>query len=112
MWRLGFRYRVDAARLPGRPDVVFSRARVLVFVDGDFWHGRHLATRIRKLAAGHNAQYWVEKIRANVERDRRQNAQLRALGWVVLRFWESDIKQEAARIVTNVAAIVDRRTAR
>src|SRR4051812_5651487 len=50
------------ASLPGQPDLVFARQRLVVFCDGDFWHGRGLARRLERLSAGHNAGYWVEKI--------------------------------------------------
>jgi DNA mismatch endonuclease Vsr len=66
LWALGLRYRVDVGDLPGRPDIVFRRARVAVFCDGDYWHGRDLEARLKKLARGHNPAYWVAKIRANV----------------------------------------------
>lgn len=91
LYRLGLRYRVAPTDLPGRPDIVFRRQRVAVFCDGDFWHGRDLEIRLAKLAVGHNAPYWVAKIRGNVERDRKHNAALELAGWAVLRFWETDI---------------------
>lgn len=59
IWTLGLRYRVDVATLVGRPDLVFPRERVVVFCDGDFWHGRDLLARIAKLRKGSNAPYWV-----------------------------------------------------
>src|SRR5262245_27046521 len=71
LWRRGLRYRVDVATLPGRPDIVFVGRRLVVFCDGDFWHGRDLRRRLRRLASGHNPRYWVEKIRGNVRRDRK-----------------------------------------
>src|SRR5438552_1744468 len=71
LWRMGLRYRTNVVELPGRPDIVFPGARVAVFCDGDFWHGRALRRRLRKLARGHNAPYWAAKIRSNVLRDRR-----------------------------------------
>jgi DNA mismatch endonuclease, patch repair protein len=86
--------------------VVFVGPRVVVFCDGDFWHGRDLAVRIKKLEAGHNAPYWVAKIRTNVERDGRQTSLLEGAGWLVLRFWESDIRRDAAVIAARVAAVV------
>lgn len=95
LWRLGARYRVDVANLPGRPDVVFFREKLVVFCDGDFWHGRDLQTRLERLASGHNAPYWLAKIRTNVERDCRHDAALRADGWHVLRLWETDILKDA-----------------
>ena len=83
--------------------MVFLGARVVVFCDGDFWHGRDLNARLAKLAAGHNASYWVAKIRANVERDRRHDAALTADGWKVLRFWERDIVADPDRCAVEVA---------
>lgn len=101
---LGLRYRLGSARLPGRPDLVFATKRVVVFCDGDFWHGRNLEQRLQRLRAGHNAPYWVAKIRANAERDRRNNAELAAKGWTVLRFWESDITRDPEAIAKQVAS--------
>ncbi len=88
--------------LPGRPDVVFTRQKVAVFVDGDFWHGHDLSARLAKLASGHNAPYWVAKITANVERDQRVSETLRSRGWLVVRLWESRVRgdpQAAAAVV-------------
>jgi DNA mismatch endonuclease (patch repair protein) len=102
----GLRYRCVAADLPGRPDLVFRRARVVVFCDGDFWHGRDLAARVAKLERGNNAPYWIAKIEGNVARDRRINADLAALGWTVLRFWEQDIYRDADRVADEIIAVV------
>lgn len=96
--------------LPGHPDIVLSRARVLVFCDGDFWHGRDLAAREARLAEGHNAAYWVQKIRGNVERDRRNNEALENAGWLVLRFWETDILRDPQRIADVIVTTVRKRT--
>lgn len=100
----GLRYRLDARDLPGRPDLVFAPARVVVFVDGDFWHGRNLAERVSKLSVGHNAPYWVAKITANATRDLRNNARLVALGWRVLRVWESDIHADLESVANSIEA--------
>ena len=99
-------YRVDDDRLAGRPDVVFSVARVVVFCDGDFWHGRDLEARIGRLSGGHNAPYWVGKISGNVARDRKRNEELAAAGWTVLRFWESDILKNADEIASRIRDVV------
>jgi DNA mismatch endonuclease (patch repair protein) len=105
---LGLGYRLDDATLPGRPDIVFRRARVAVFCDGDFWHGRDAEQRFARLAAGHNADYWLRKIARNVERDRRNDRLLEAAGWLVLRVWEGDIvadpNVQARRIADAVRA--------
>lgn len=98
----GLRYRLDVASLPGRPDLVIPAARVAVFCDGDFWHGRHLQRRLAKLAKGHNASYWVAKIAGNVARDRRIRRALRKSGWKVLRFWESAVRANPQRVARAV----------
>jgi DNA mismatch endonuclease (patch repair protein) len=99
---MGLRYRVDVATLPGRPDIVFPRQRLALFCDGDFWHGRDLDKRLRRLGAGHNAPYWTAKIRTNVARDRQVDSMLAALGWRVLRLWESDIKKDLGSVAARV----------
>lgn len=99
-------YRIDVQKLPGRPDLVFTRARVVVFCDGDFWHGRDLANRLRQLTSGHNAPYWVAKIQGNVERDRRRDVELKLLGYRVIRLWESEILRDPAAAAEVVRAAV------
>jgi G:T-mismatch repair DNA endonuclease (very short patch repair protein) len=81
----------------------------LSFCDGDFWHGRNLSERIRRLAQGHNAPYWVEKIKSNVARDRRHDEALAGDGWLVLRFWETDIARDAAALAAQIAEVVSGR---
>lgn len=114
LWARGLRYRVDVAALPGRPDIVLAKHRLVVFCDGDFWHGRNLEARLAKLEGGHNAAYWVKKISRNAERDRAHDAQLRAAGWRVLRLWEGEILRDvegAATRVLDAATPSDRRPA-
>ena len=91
LWRSGARFRLHAPDLPGRPDVVFRSARVCVFCDGDFWHGRRWDIRKEKLRNGSNAPYWVDKIARNRARDRMQTRALRREGWTVIRVWETDV---------------------
>lgn len=100
------RYRLHYADLPGRPDIVFVKHRVVVFCDGDFWHGRELEARAAKLARGHNAVYWVAKVRQNVERDVRQTRALEDAGWLVLRFWESDLLRRTSEIADHIVTIL------
>jgi DNA mismatch endonuclease (patch repair protein) len=103
---LGIRHSQRSSQLPGRPDLVFRKARVVVFCDGDFWHGRKLEARLERLSRGHNADYWVAKIGANVVRDRANNRALRRLGWKVLRFWESEIRRSPERVAAKVAKAI------
>jgi DNA mismatch endonuclease, patch repair protein len=103
LWRRGLRYRIHVAGLPGCPDIVFPKCRVVVFCDGDFWHGRDLEERLEKLANGHNASYWLTKINRNVARDRKNSQALRSAGWVVLRLWETDVLRAPSQAADRVA---------
>ncbi len=105
LWAAGCRYRKNVQELPGRPDMVFPRARIAVFCDGDFWHGRDWESRRQKLSRGTNSEYWLAKIQRNMERDRQNDRRLQEMGWTVLRFWESQIQSDVAaiaRIVLNL----------
>jgi DNA mismatch endonuclease (patch repair protein) len=104
LWRRGLRFRKNRVDLPGKPDIVFASARVVVFCDGDFWHGRNwrrLSSQLRKRA---NPDYWRQKIRSNRERDKRTTMLLTGLGWCVIRLWENDIHANPQ----NAAAVVER----
>lgn len=85
----GHRYRVDSrpsAKLRTRADILFTKQKIAVFIDGCFWHGCPVhATYPKK-----NADYWLPKLRRNVERDIETTSRLEGLGWVVLRFWEHE----------------------
>jgi DNA mismatch endonuclease (patch repair protein) len=76
----------------GKPDFYFPESRVVVFVDGDFWHGHAVNFRL----PSSNSDYWSSKIKANKDRDRKVNAVLRQQGYTVVRFWESSLKEEHA----------------
>lgn len=111
LWRLGLRYRKYVSKLPSKPDLVFRSARVLVFCDGDFWHGRNWDTLKVQLGRRHNAVYWVAKISRNRERDRQNSALLEEQGWVVLRFWETDIKNDPSAVALAIRDAVTSRSA-
>lgn len=108
VWRLGLRYRVDVAPVKGRrrADIVFTRARVAVYVDGCFWHRCPTHATTPKT----NREWWEEKLSANVERDRDTDTQLTAAGWEVVRVWEhEDPATAASRVAAAVAARRSRR---
>ncbi len=106
LWRLGVRYRKHVSRLPGNPDLVFARARVVVFCDGDFWHGRDWDRLKAQLERRHNAAYWLAKIGGNRERDRQRAAQLEQEGWSVLRFWETELMKDASAAAAAISDAV------
>lgn len=106
LWRRGYRYRLHVPGLPGRPDIVFARHGLVVFCDGDFWHGRNLDARLEKLAKGHNASYWVAKVRRNVARDRETSSALKVEGWFVLRLWETDVLRAPGESANRIAELL------
>jgi len=87
--------------LPGKPDFAFPKAKVVVFVDGCFWHGCPRCYRAPK----QNAPYWTAKVARNKERDRRQARELRQKGWRVLRLWEHQLKN-GGRTAARVASMI------
>ena len=104
----GFTFRKNVETLPGKPDIVFPSARVAVFCDGDFWHGRDWKVLRPKLDQGKNATYWSAKIASNIERDKRNTALLRkkvganqAMG--------ADIKQDPLRAASLIKKAVEAR---
>lgn len=106
LWGAGCRYRKDVSTLPGRPDIVFPKARLAIFCDGDFWHGRDWESRKQKLGRGNNPDYWVAKIQRNIERDEQNTLRLKEMGWTVLRFWESAIRADAGGLARQVIDVL------
>jgi DNA mismatch endonuclease, patch repair protein len=87
----GFRYRKNLKSLPGKPDIVLSKYKVVIFVNGCFWHGHKncKASALPKSKIG----YWSKKIGSNIERDKRNIKELKRLGWKVINVWECQIKK-------------------
>lgn len=92
-------YRLHRRDLPGRPDVAYVGRRLAVFVDGCFWHG----CPVCYVAPTTKSEYWQDKLRRNIERDRAADERLRSDGWTVLRFWEHDIEADVDACVARVA---------
>lgn len=109
--RLGLRYRKYGSDLPGNPDIVFRRAKVVVFCDGDFWHGRHWRRLRAKLLRRHNPSYWIAKIAKNRQRDREVCRKLVKAGWHVIRIWEIDILSDPVMAAALIEKKVRKRRA-
>ena len=99
--RLGLRFRLHRAGLPGRPDIVFPGRMAVVLVHGCFWH-RHKGCRFATVPAT-RPDFWETKFRANVERDARNVAALRKLGWRVRIVWECDIRKDVDRAAISIS---------
>jgi DNA mismatch endonuclease (patch repair protein) len=105
LYRLGLRgWRCHRRTLPGRPDLAFGKARVAVFVDGGFWHGHP-----DKYWPGRCGPYWDKKIQGNVARDRLVDDRLRALDWMVIRVWDSEVNADVDRVARGIRNAVEQR---
>ena len=83
--------------LPGKPDIVIPDYKLAIFCDGDFWHGKNY----KRESPNYN-EFWRQKIKTNMERDKKVNNQLRSEGWKVLRFWETDIYDSPSYCVNKI----------
>ena len=93
----GLRFRKHVSNLPGKPDVVFPQARVVVFLDGDFWHGNRCPQWKHKYP-----KFWQRKIGETRKRDQRNFAKLRRMGWRVIRIWEHSIEKDLDGVVKKI----------
>lgn len=98
LWHNGIRYRKNYKLFGCRPDIVLTQYKIAVFCDGDFWHGK----TFERYEVHTNRDFWHEKIKRNVERDLENTIELRDRGWIVLRFWESEIKKNVCEIVVKI----------
>jgi len=88
----GFRYRKNVASLPGKPDIVLPKYRTCIFVNGCFWHGHEGCKYF--VWPKNNAEFWREKIQANIARDEAQIQTLKDVGWIVQIIWECELKKD------------------
>lgn len=117
LFALGLRFRVNDKATYGKPDIVFRRERVAVFVDGDFWHGnawrvRGFATFEEQFKRWKRPGFWRKKLCRNMQRDEEVNDKLRSDGWLVLRFWESALEKGNQNASVRVVNAVLRRRQR
>ncbi len=102
LWKKGLRYRVNYKGVVGNPDILFKKARVVVFVDGAFWHGKKLSEdKLSRMST-----YWQDKMRKNRVRDESINCQLEQQGYTVMRFDEQTVLREAPTLATEIERIV------
>ena len=92
LWNLGYRYRKNLKKLPGSPDIVYQKHKLIIFVDGDFWHGYNWSEKKTKIKT--NREFWIPKIERNILRDKQNNQLLKDAGWHVIRFWENELKKD------------------
>lgn len=100
----GYRFRLHRKDLPGKPDLVLPRFRLVIFVHGCFWHGHRCGTDHRPRS---NAAYWTEKIARNVERDARNQSLLREAGWIVRTVWECQLVEGTEALIRELRSMCD-----
>lgn len=91
LWHRGYRYRKNYNELPGKPDIVLTKQKIVIFCDSEFFHGKDWEVLKPRLEKGNNANYWLKKIERNITRDQEINQQLNFLGWTVVRFGGKEI---------------------
>ena len=99
LWRQGYRYRKNVKTLPGKPDIVFTKYKLAIFCDSEFFHGKDWEVLKAKLEKGKNPDYWVRKIERNIQRDEEKDKQLNFMGWTVIHFWGKDILKNTEQCI-------------
>ena len=100
LWHAGLRHRANKRDFPGKPDIIYIRHKLLIFVDGTFWHGHDWENSQHSIKS--NREFWISKIERNMQRDAEINQFYRSNGWTVLRFWDFEVKQELGACVKRV----------
>ena len=108
LWNAGIRYRKNDKTVFGKPDFVIRKMRIAIFCDGEFWHGRNWEER--KNDHKSNCDFWYSKIERNIRRDKEVNEQLKAQGWTVFRFWETEITKESDKCLNRILNYMNAKT--
>ena len=105
LWKKNIRFRLHKRVLPGCPDIVINKYKLVIFVDGDFQHGYKWEQKKTKLKE--NVGFWIPKIERNMQRDIIVNESLSTMGFNVMRFWEHEIKKDITRCVNQVLLYIE-----
>ena len=92
-------------KIAGKPDIALPRKKIAVFIDGDFWHGYNFKAQKERLPK----KYWVDKIETNIKRDKRVRSKLKRDGWIVLRVWEHQIKNNFEKTIEKIISTLESR---
>lgn len=98
----GFGYRLHYKDLPGKPDIVLTKYRIAIFCDSEFFHGYDFGSLEEQLKKGKNADFWIKKIKRNMERDLEIEKTLNGMGWTVLRFWGKQIMKDTDECIRTI----------
>ena len=101
LFSLGYRYRVNYKDLPGKPDIVFTKKKIAIFIHGCYWHGHDCGSRYAHTSQSNRA-YWGPKIERTKQRDQEHIQELKALGWKVVVLWECQIRKKLEEMLQNL----------
>lgn len=111
LWARGFRYRKNFGSLPGKPDIVLQKYKICIFIDSEFFHGKGFYSGYEskkynsleeQLKHSNHSEFWLEKIKKNMERDQQVNCLLAQQGWKVLRFWSKDVLKNVDQCLLDI----------
>jgi DNA mismatch endonuclease (patch repair protein) len=111
LWKWGIRYRKNVKNLFGTPDIAIKKYKIVIFIDGDFWHGndwkkKHFLSQDKLLST--YSDYWQNKIRRNMERDKKVKKYYENIGWTILRFWTSEIEKRLNKCITKTIVTINK----
>lgn len=107
LWEKEYRYRKNDKSVFGTPDLTFKRFQIAVFVDSEFFHGKNWKNE--KFRIKSNRRFWWKKIDNNIRRDRQVNRYLKKDGWIILRFWSTDINKKLPDCVAKIEGVINER---
>jgi DNA mismatch endonuclease, patch repair protein len=90
--------------LPGKPDIVFVKKKIVIFIDGCFWHKCPICFQEPET----RKEFWMKKIQSNMDRDKKVNELLQTNGWMVIRFWEHDVRKQPEKIVAEIRKLINK----
>ena len=100
LYEKGCRYRCNSKYIFGHPDISFKGVKVVVFCDSEFWHGKDFEENEKKIQS--NRDYWIPKIKRNIERDKEVNEKLTQEGYLIFRYWGGEIQKNLDKCVTEI----------
>lgn len=105
LWANNLRFRVHDKELPGKPDIVIKKYKLVIFIDGEFWHGYEWDKNKRQIKS--NRAYWIPKIERNMQKDKINIERLEAMGYTVFRFWAEEVTKDLDACVNQVKLYIE-----
>lgn len=105
LYAQGYRYRINYKGLPGKPDIVFIKKKIAIFIHGCFWHGHDIGCRYSHIAKT-QTEYWEAKIAQTKKRDNEHQESLENCGWIVLTVWECDIRKDFDNTIMRISDVI------